>query len=172
MNSIYWNWLQKLDCFNESMLNSLASFMQACQQSTLWIGNTSEVGPTEITIRETAKRVSIEVLMADIDINNIEIQVSQETLFLQGKLSEETGVDGYFHPGQFKTLIPLPHPVEPETASAELKQDVLLIRLFKKKAIQPSRIPVYLNNSNFVFPQICERELELESQPLHYLTSN
>lgn len=130
------------------MQNFLANFIEDCQQSTFWIGHTGEEAISALAIRETANEVFIEVRIPDIDRQTLEIEFTQETVLFRGKWAEKNGVEGYFHPGRFQSIVPLPHPVFPETVVAEFKDDILKVRFRKQGLIAQSRIRLDLGRSS------------------------
>jgi hypothetical protein len=67
-------------------------------------------------------------------------------------------VEGYFHPGQFQSLIPLPYPVHPESVCAEFKDNVLKCRLLKQRSITQYKVRVDMGRSSVV---LLRREREL-----------
>jgi len=140
MNSIYGNSIQTLNSVTKIIQNSLASLLEDYQLSTLWIANTEESALTAVTIHETANEIWLKTNFAGVEINSLDIQLSQETVLIRGKSTVESGVEGYFSPGQFQSLIPFPCPVDPETAQAELKDNVLLLRLLKQGQIKQFKV--------------------------------
>jgi HSP20 family protein len=142
MNLIYSTSIQALTQLSQLVQGSLASFLEDYQQSTLWIGNTEDMAIAAMSIQERTTEVILKIQLCDVDIPTLEIQLTQETVLLQGKLTDRSRIEGYFYPGQFQTLIPLPYPVHPETVRAELQQDMLLIHLPKQAEIQQHRVKV------------------------------
>ncbi len=142
MNSIYWTALQNLNELSQFLQNELASLLENCQQSTFWIGHTYEAAVAAIAIHETNNEVLIEVRIPDVD-SPLDVELTQETALVRGKWAEKNEGEGYFHPGQFQSLIPLPYPVHPESVLAAFKDDVLSLRLLKQRSItQSSRVRV------------------------------
>ena len=158
MNSIYWTALQSLNELSQLMQDSLASFLEDCQRSTLWIGHTPEVAVAGIAIHETQNEVIVEVRIPDADSKTLDVEFTQETALVRGKWIDKREVKGYFHPGQFQSLIPLPYPVHPESVSADFKNDVLKFRLLKQRSITQYKVRVDLGRSSVVLHRR-EREL-------------
>ncbi|MCU0516977.1 MAG: hypothetical protein MUC60_08940 [Oscillatoria sp. Prado101] len=79
MHSIYWTALQSLNELTQFMQNSLASFLEDCQQSTFWIGHTDEVAVAAIAIHETKNEVLLEVHIPDADGQTLDVELTQET---------------------------------------------------------------------------------------------
>lgn len=126
--------------FNDLWFNSV----NGCQQSTLWICNTEEVPITAITIHELETKLILKIHIYDIHLFNLSLKITPETLLLQGEPNEEAGVEGYFRPNGFKSLIPLPHPVEPEQYCTDLQMNGLKIQLAKQLNFRQSQIQIQL----------------------------
>ncbi|MBD2181673.1 Hsp20/alpha crystallin family protein [Planktothrix sp. FACHB-1355] len=158
MNTIYWQSMQYLNELTQSIMNYWASLLEDCHQSTLWIGSTEASAIAGITIDETANLLAIKAHLPNIDIKDIHIEVTEETLLIRGKWPATTGVEGYFHPGSFKSLIPFPSPVHPKTVLAEYKDNVLIIRILKQQIITEPKVCVDVIDANLMLPQLHEIE--------------
>ena len=158
MNLICWQSIHTLNALTKLMQDSLTKFLEDCQQSTIWIGNTEETAIRKIAIKESKTELVLEVLIPDVDSQSLDIQVSQETVLIRGKWTKKAEVEGYFHPSEFQSLIPLPDPVHPERNWAELNHDILRIRLLKLTAIQQSRIQIKLDSPNLTYQRVNQEE--------------
>ncbi|MFB2969632.1 Hsp20/alpha crystallin family protein [Aerosakkonema sp. BLCC-F183] len=158
MNTIYWRSMEYLNELTQSIINYWASLLEDCQQSTLWIGSTEASAIAGITIDETANLLVIKTLLPHIDIKDIHIEVTEETLLIWGKWPTATGVEGYFHPGSFKNLIPFPSPVHPKTVLAEYKDNVLIVRILKQQIITEPKVCIDVIDANLMLPQLYDIE--------------
>lgn len=141
------NTFQTLNDVNQGFEGLLPNSLNACQRSTLWIGNTQESPIATITIHETEANFILKVPILDIHLVKLELKVTPETILIQGQPTEAAGVEGYFLPSGFESLIPLPHPVQPETCSTEILSDGLTIKLAKQLRIQQSKVWIQLSTA-------------------------
>lgn len=156
--------VQVLNDLSQLFQHSFASLLKECQQSTLWIGNTGETAIAAITIQETQTEAVLKAHIPEVQTATLDVQVSQETVLIQGQWSKSREVEGFFRPSRFQSLIPLPYSVHPETVRAELEQDVLTIRFPKQGEIQPSRVRVELKHPNLVIPQLHSPRLKINNR--------
>ena len=126
------NNFQTLNDVSQCWEGSFSNLLNGCWQSTLWFGNTEETPISAIMVHETEKDFILEVRIADIHLVKLNLRITPETVLIQGQPTELAGVEGYFRPSGFESLIPLPHPVEPETSSAQIQPDSLTIQLNKQ----------------------------------------
>jgi len=133
----------------KSRENSGSSSPDTCRESTLWIGNTEETPITAITIHEMESKFVLKVGISDIHLlQNLSLQITPETVLIQGQPTEQMVVEGYFRPSGFESLIPLPHPVQPETCLAQIEPDFLTIQLVKELRVEPSPVWIQLPTAN------------------------
>ncbi len=134
---------------------SLTGLLNDCPQSTLWIGNTEETAIAQITICESQTEVVLKAYIPDVERVTLDVQISQESILIQGQWFQSAEVEGYFRLSQFQSLIPLPYAVHQETVRAFLEQDVLTIRFPKQGEIHRSRVRVEQTSPNLAIPQLC-----------------
>lgn len=158
MKLICWQSIHTLNVLTQLIQDSLTQFLEDCQQSTIWIGNTEETAIRKIALKKSKTELVLEVLIPDVDSQSLDIQVSQETVLIRGKWTNKAEVEGYFHPSEFQSLIPLPAPVHPERNWAELNHDILIIRLLKQTPIQQSRIQIKLDSPHLIASQQHKQE--------------
>jgi HSP20 family molecular chaperone IbpA len=142
------NSIQTSNDVSQSLDGSWFNSVNCCRQSTLWIGNTEEVPITAITIHEMEAKLVIKVYISDVHLFKFDLQITPETILIQGQLSEKAGVEGYFRPNGFESLIPLPHVVQPERCWAQIQTDGLTIHLVKQLRFQQSKIRIQLPTPN------------------------
>jgi HSP20 family molecular chaperone IbpA len=101
-------------------------------------------------LKFTEKDVTLilKVHISDIHLVKLNLQITPETVLIQGQPTEAAGVEGYFLPSGFQSLIPLPHRVHPEIYETEIHQDGLTIQLAKKLRVQPSQVRIPLSTAN------------------------
>ncbi|MGL4377675.1 MAG: Hsp20/alpha crystallin family protein [Microcoleaceae cyanobacterium] len=133
----------------KSREKSSSSSPDTSRESTLWIGNTQETPITAITIHEMETKFVLKVGIYDIHLlKNLSLQITPETVLIQGEPTEQMVVEGYFRPSGFESLIPLPQPVQPETCLAHIEPDVLTIQLVKELRVEPSPVWIQLPTAN------------------------
>jgi len=90
----------------------------------------------------------LKVYISDIHLVKLNLQITPETVLIQGQPTEAAGVEGYFLPSGFQSLIPLPHRVHPETYETEIHQDGLTIQLAKDLRVQPFQVRIQVSTAN------------------------
>lgn len=130
--------------------------LQSCQtiqdsdlsSTNLWIGHQGITGIAKFQIQSTHSDILINVELADIDTNHLDIHVSPDLVRLSGIRYETTHqnttedaeadpADQLYQPRAFHDLIPLPQTVMPETAIASLNGQFLKITLPVRQVTEP-----------------------------------
>lgn len=130
------------------------SFRRQMDQLLDQLFNVEEGGPTmaEFTpranIAETPDHYEVTVDLPGMKPEDFDIELKDNDLWIIGERKEEHEEKGKtWHRiersvGQFRRVLPLNSPVNPEGVEAEYKDGVLRLRIEKDKAAQPKRIPV------------------------------
>ncbi|MEG4915638.1 hypothetical protein [Microcoleus sp. B7-D4] len=142
------NAFQVLNDINQDLAGSFSRLPTGCQQSTLWIAQTEEIPIAGIRIQEKDLTLILKVHIYDIHLVKLNLQITPETVLIQGQPTEAAGVEGYFLPGGFQILIPLPHRVHPEIYGTEIHSDGLTIQLAKELRIPSSEVRIQLSNTH------------------------
>ncbi|MEG4488683.1 hypothetical protein [Microcoleus sp. D2_18a_B4] len=142
------NAFQALNDINQDRAGSFSRFPTGCQQSTLWIAHTEETPIAGITIQEKKLTLILKIRISDIHLVKLNLQITPETVLIKGQPTEVAGVEGYFLPSRFQSLIPLPHRVHPEIYGTEIHGAGLTIQLAKELRIPPSEVRIQLSPAN------------------------
>lgn len=134
--------IRTLNCLNQIIQDSLTSLLENCQQSTLWVGNSLDLSIANVSITETPAQVILKVMLTDVQITTLDMEISPETVLIQGQWAAAAEIQGYFRPTHFQSLIPLPCLIDPETAHATLEEPVLTLQFFKQDPSQQSKVRV------------------------------
>ena len=145
------NAFQALNDGNQDLAGSFSGLPTGCQQSTLWIAQTGETPIAGIKIQEKDMTLILKVQISDIHLVKLNLQITPETVLIQGQPTEAAGVEGYFLPNGFQSLIPLPHRVHPEFYVTEVRSDCLTIQLAKDLKVPPSQVPIPLSTANLSY---------------------
>jgi HSP20 family molecular chaperone IbpA len=86
----------------------------------------------------------LSMILTDVQIATLEVQITPETVLIQGQWAETAEIHGYFRPAHFQSLIPLPCLVNTETAQATLAEQVLTLQLDKQDDSQFSKVRIEL----------------------------
>lgn len=127
---------------SDYLCRSSSSLFNTSLLSTLWMGNHEETPISAITIHETQVDFRLKICISDLHDFKLNLQITPETVLIQGQPTEEAIVEGYFRPNGFESLIPLPYPVKPESYWTEIKQNILTIQVAKQLDVQPSKVRV------------------------------
>ncbi|PIR89267.1 MAG: hypothetical protein COU07_02290 [Candidatus Harrisonbacteria bacterium CG10_big_fil_rev_8_21_14_0_10_40_38] len=114
------------------------------------ISDDQEVGDGELIIDayQTANEVIIEVPIAGVNADDLDISITPETVNIKGKRERSNHVksDDYIYQecywGRFSRSIVLPHEVDAEEADASLKNGVLTIKLPKLNRMKSTKLKV------------------------------
>ncbi len=105
---------------------------------TLWVAQEGTTPIRDVKMQETATNILLKISIPSLKPENLQIQVTSETVFLSGEQIEQVQVLGYcdftYPAQQFQSLIPLPYPVHPETVTAILHKNVLVLTLPKQQS--------------------------------------
>ena len=142
------NAFQALNDVNQDFAGSFSGLPAGCQQSPLGIANTEETPIAGIKIQEKYVTLILKVDISDIHLVKLNLQITPETVLIQGQPTEAAGVEGYFLPSGFQILIPLPHRVHPEFYVTEIHQDSLTIQLAKELRVEQSEVRIQLSNTH------------------------
>jgi HSP20 family molecular chaperone IbpA len=145
------NAFQALNDGNQDLAGSFSGLPTGCQQSTLWIAHTEETPIAGIKILEKDVTLILKVDISDLNLVKLNLQITPETVLIQGQPTEAAGVEGYFLPSGFQSLIPLPHRVHPEFYVTEIHQDSLTIQLAKDLRVPPSQVRIPLSTANLSY---------------------
>ncbi len=137
------NYLQDL---SPNLLNS-------SKQLTFWMGHVQEDPIVNITMNETETDFVLKICMYDLHLVKLDLQITPETILIKGQPTEAAGVEGYFRPSGFESLVPLPHPVQPETSLAEVRPDGLILQLPKQLENQQPKVRIQFPITNVAFSQ-------------------
>ena len=101
-----------------------------------------------IDLSETAKEVIVRAELPGMELDDIDVSLSGNTLKIQGERKQETEEEGEnFHKversyGAFLRTIQLPSEVDPDKVKATYKKGVLTIRMPKTKAETMKKIQI------------------------------
>lgn len=113
----------------------LLDLLQASCSTTLWVSDSGATWIGAIQVWETEGQIEIDIKIPKIMPESLEMELTPETLLLTGKqntpLEWIDDFDVEFTPGQFKSLIPLPGLVIPQSAIAHLTENVLSLTIEK-----------------------------------------
>jgi HSP20 family molecular chaperone IbpA len=126
------NSFQAAGDLRKSLGGSLFSRLHHGRRSALWIGNIKETPIVAINTYETKSTLILKVEIPDIDLFKLDLKITPETLLIKGQSTAASVVEGYFRPSGFESLIPLSHPVQPETCWTDIQPDGVEIQLAKE----------------------------------------
>ena len=101
-----------------------------------------------VDIFETESALTLKADVPDVDLNDIEVKVENQTLTVKGerKFEQEKTAQGYHRIersyGTFHRSFALPETVDTEKVAAQYKNGVLTITLPKKEAAKPRQVKV------------------------------
>jgi HSP20 family protein len=110
-------------------------------------------GFPSVDIKETKKEVQVSAELPGLDSKDIDIQVSDNVLILQGEKTQELKKESenYYHMersyGSFNRKIALPCEVDSENVKAEFKNGILNIKMQKKPEAQQKAKKIEIKTS-------------------------
>jgi HSP20 family protein len=106
-----------------------------------------------IELQETETGLLLKAQLPGIDPEELDIQVSENAVFLAGEHREQKKTDeqgvfrSEFHYGQFKRVIPLPVTIQREQVKAEMTAGLLTLTMLKATSALPNLIKVPILNT-------------------------
>jgi HSP20 family protein len=101
-----------------------------------------------VDILETADELELKADLPDVNLEDIEVRIENQTLTLKGerKFENEETTTGYHrierNYGTFVRSFTLPASVDAEKVAAEYKNGVLIVKVSKKEAAKPRQVKV------------------------------
>ncbi|MEG4808645.1 hypothetical protein QUA82_13180 [Microcoleus sp. F8-D3] len=86
------NGFQALNHVNQDFAGSFSGLPARCPQSTLWIAHTEETPIATIKIQEKDVTLIIKGRISDIHLVKLNLQITPETVLIQGQPTEAAGV--------------------------------------------------------------------------------
>ncbi|NJO43367.1 MAG: Hsp20 family protein [Cyanobacteria bacterium CRU_2_1] len=157
MVSMNWQSLHTLETLHQQIQDALVELLHTSYESTVWIGSDERTWISEIKIRETDANVILCIQIPDTPVEDLAIQISPETAVIKGK-PRQAEVEGFFSPGYFQNIIPLPIAVHPEAVQAQLNHNILTLTLPKSGRIRQQRITLHPTSDCFALEQVTRAE--------------
>jgi HSP20 family protein len=118
-----------------------------------------------IELQETETELLLKVQLPGIKPEELDIQVSENAVFLSGehheeKKSDEKGIfKSEFQYGQFKRVIPVHTAIQRECVKAEMVSGLLTLTMLKANPALPNlvRVPVIISDKFLVMPGVKEK---------------
>jgi HSP20 family protein len=107
-----------------------------------------------IELQETDTELWLKAQLPGIEPSEVEIQVSENAVFLSGEYRECQQQDKQgilrteFHYGQFKRVVPLPLPIQRERVTAAMAGGLLTLTMPKATTVVPNLVKVPLTASD------------------------
>lgn len=138
MASVYWEAWRSLASLYEEMQGLIPELLDTRPEVMLWVNSNRSSPISELQIQETKTAFILRAHFGSIEAENLEVSLTPEVVTLTGAQRERVTIPGYcdfsYTTARFQDRIPLPERVQPETATAELRKDVLLLILPKATA--------------------------------------
>lgn len=118
-----------------------------------------------IELQETDTELWLKAQLPGIEPDELEIQVSENAVFLSGEYREchqhdKQGIfRSEFHYGQFKRVVPLPMPIQRERVTASMAGGLLTLTMPKATPVVPNlvKVPLTASDSAPVIPAIAQK---------------
>ena len=104
-----------------------------------------------VEVSDTEDTVQVKAQVPGMSKDNIQVNITEDTLTLKGELKEEEKKDDKnyhrqeFRYGAFLRTIPLPSAVQADKATAQLKDGILEISIPKSEKAKAKQIPVNIS---------------------------
>ncbi|MBI3046282.1 MAG: Hsp20/alpha crystallin family protein [Candidatus Harrisonbacteria bacterium] len=108
-------------------------------------------GQLTIDVYQTPEEIVVESTIAGVDPDNLDIDISSESVTIRGKREREKKIsdEDYFYQecywGKFSRSVILPQEVDPDESTAALKNGVLTIRMPKINRQKSKKLKVNLH---------------------------
>lgn len=116
----------------------LHDLKQNVYESTLWICDQGTAQPLSIDLQETATLLILKLQLHH-SRGSLDLQITPETVLVSGKRLDSLKAQSDSEPkssARFRSLIPLPSSIQPQTALAELSGTTLTLTLIKSYQAQ------------------------------------
>ncbi len=131
-------------------LSSLRREMDRVWESFFDSGHAQEFSMLEpaVEVADTAEAIIVKAQVPGVSKEQIQVQISDNTLTIKGETKKEEKEEGKnyyrqeFHYGAFTRTIPLPSAVQEDKIEAQLKDGVLQITLPKSEQAKTKAIPI------------------------------
>lgn len=132
---------------------SVAPEKKTARKSREELSELMEEGEGQLTIDvyQTADEIVVESTIAGVDPDNLDIDITPESVTIRGKREREKKIsdEDYFYQecywGRFSRSVILPQEVNPDEATASLKNGVLTIRMPKINRQKSKKLKVSLH---------------------------
>lgn len=121
---------------------------------TLWMGDAGENLIRAIAIQTIGIEVILDITIPEIDLLNLTVQVTPETVRIRGTWKIAAQIEGCFCPAPYEVLIPLPYAVFPEATTAKQHDCGLVIHLARQLEDEPVSVQLNLMNKQWAIPEI------------------
>lgn len=133
---------QQIDMLFENLVRKQPQLSLVSSMDTPWM--------PAIELQETDTELWLKAQLPGIELGELEIQVSENAVFLSGEYREchqhdKRGIfRTEFHYGQFKRVVPLPLPIQRERVTAAMVGGLLTLIMPKATTVVPSLVKVSL----------------------------
>jgi HSP20 family protein len=133
---------QQIDVLFENLVRNQPQLNLNLSMDTPWI--------PAIELQETDTELWLKAQLPGIELGELEIQVSENAVFLSGEYREHHQHDkqgifrSEFHYGRFKRVVPLPIPIQRERVTAAMVGGLLTLIMPKAIPVVPNLIKVAL----------------------------
>lgn len=118
-----------------------------------------------IELQETDTELWLKAQLPGIEPSEVEIQVSENAVFLSGEYRECQQQDKQgifrteFHYGQFKRVVPLPLPIQRERVTAAMAGGLLTLTMPKATTVVPNlvKVPLTASDSSPAIPVMAQK---------------
>lgn len=170
--SLRWRPFREIDTLRQQMNRMFDELMHgeskpllSHKEETLWA--------PAIELKETDTDVVLKAEIPGVDANDLDVQVSEDTVSIAGKHEEEkrTEEKGFFRSelryGQFQRVVPLPTSVNHHQVNAEFKDGILTLTLPKVESAQRKFVKVDLGEQMRELTTGQRQQAELRQDTLH-----
>ena len=121
------------------------------RSSDLFDAEEESEGQLTVDVYQDKDDIVVQSTVAGVDPENLEINITNESVTIRGKREKLEAIEDkdYFYQecfwGKFSRSIILPHEVDPDAASATLKNGVLTIRMPKINKLKAKKLKVRID---------------------------
>jgi HSP20 family molecular chaperone IbpA len=150
MASEDWQVLQAMYIVQQCLNNFMSNLDWHDYISSLWMNDRAYNRIPIFTIFETNSEIIFSAIIPYILADSLEIQVTDEVVIIRGEERKSEKDDDYykleFGSSQFESIIPLPKLIQPQTAIARLKNNILTLVALQKTSRSRRPVPVKILN--------------------------
>ena len=150
-----WQPFRELSSMRKQMDRLFEDMLTVNDDNWMGLHNMGGMWTPAVEIEEKDKELILKAAIPGIEIEDLEVEVSEDRVIISGEHKEEKSTEdkdkNYFHSefhyGKFQRIIPLPVAIKTEEIKSDFEKGVLTLTLFKMEDTPKKSVKVKLPES-------------------------